>query len=74
MKYSVELQINNYDPCPKRESRAWDWEEKKFNTLTECIEWIVEQQPAGWSITDSNNIIAEKHVSHFGILPRLNTE
>jgi hypothetical protein len=77
MRFNVKLQINNGDPCPKHEDRAWDWEEKEFDTLTKCIEWITEQQPAGFSITDTQHygqnvdkdlneeIIAEKIVSHF---------
>ncbi len=67
MRFHVQIQVNNGDPCPKHERYAWDFEDESFETLTECIEWILEKQPAGFTIFDNTDeeFIAVKNVSHY---------
>lgn len=40
--FVVQAKINNGDPCPKREYRAWEYEEREFETLEECIMFLIE--------------------------------
>jgi hypothetical protein len=62
----VTAQINNGDPCPKRENRAWDWASAEFSTLSECIAFLIDKGACGFQIfNDEGNIIAEDVWTHY---------
>ena len=62
----VTAQINNGDPCPKKEHRAWDWVSKEVKTLSEAIKFLLEEEAYGFTITDDNgNLIAESVATHY---------
>lgn len=66
--YTVTAQINNGNPCPKTEDDAWDWETKNFETLSECISFLLDIEAFGYEIRDnSGKTIAEDIHIHCGI-------
>lgn len=63
----VVAQINNGNSCPKRERDAWDWEQRDFPTIEECIHFLIEQKADGFTIlTDDGHIVADDIQSHYG--------
>ena len=69
--FRVEAQLNNGNPCPKREHRAWNWEEKHFESLEDAIEFLIEKQAAGFIISECNDddiglVVASRVTTHYG--------
>lgn len=50
--FRVKAQINSGDPCPKREHRAWNWEETECETLSDAIAWLLDQNASGFEIEE----------------------
>ena len=57
-------QINNGDSCPKREHRAWDFEEAIFDTLEQSILFLLNLGASGFTIWSGDQIIAQHEVCH----------
>lgn len=62
----VAAQINNGDPCPKQEARAWDWINSEQPNLSDAITWLLDVGASGFVIeNEDGKIIAESIVQHY---------
>jgi len=63
--FQTRAQLNNDNPCPKREHRAWNWEDAEHKSLSEAIGWLLEIGAAGFIITKDGEEVASNVVTHY---------
>ena len=73
--FTVSAQFNTFDSCPKNELQAWDWESARFDTLQDCILWLINRSAqegenglVGFRVeTDTTGVIMERVATHYPI-------
>lgn len=66
-KVRAVAQVPTSELCPKKESRAWDYEEKQCANLSEAIEFLLEEKAAGFTLYDhKDRVIVSKQVTYYG--------